>query len=134
MTASFSIRSETWDVLNNSGAASLAFVVTEAETLVLRNVFNYPNPTTGPTRFVFEHNQPVGTPVKVQIRIYSLSGRPIRTLEHEDVLPGGPMQVLWDGFDDDFDRLSSGVYLYKVRVEVEGLGPTTHAAPDSDPL
>ena len=110
-----------WDVLNNSGAATLEFVVTEAENLMLANVFNYPNPTTGPTRFVFEHNQPVGTPVKVQIRIYSLSGRPIRTIEHDDVLPGGPMQVLWDGLDDDFDRLGSGVYLYKVRVEVEGL-------------
>ena len=110
-----------WDVLNNSGASSLEFVVTETENLVLDHVFNYPNPTTGPTRFVFEHNQPIGTPVKIQIRIYSLSGRPIRTIERDDVLPGGPMQVIWDGLDDDFDRLGSGVYLYKVRVEVDGI-------------
>ena len=110
-----------WDVLNNSGASSLAFVVTPTENLVLRNVFNYPNPTTGPTRFVFEHNQPVGTPAKVQIRIYSLSGRSIRTIEWDDILSGGPMQVLWDGLDDDLDRLASGVYLYKVRVEIEGI-------------
>ncbi len=109
-----------WDVLNNSSAAKLDFVVSEAEALVVRNVFNYPNPTTGPTRFVFEHNQPVGTPVQVQIRIYSLAGRPIRTIEHDEILPGGPMQIVWDGTDDDFDRLVPGVYLYKVRVETEG--------------
>lgn len=109
-----------WDVINNSGTASLAFDVAEAENLVVRNVFNYPNPTTGPARFVFEHNQPVGTPAKIQVRIYALSGRPIRTIEQDDLLPGGPMQVLWDGRDDDFDRLGAGVYLYKVRVEVEG--------------
>jgi len=114
---SLSVRA--WDVLNNSGTASLEFVVTEAEDLVVRNVFNYPNPTTGPTRFVFEHNQPVGTPARIQVRIYSLSGQPLRTLEVDDVLGGGPMQIPWDGFDDDFDRLGPGVYLYKVRIEVD---------------
>ncbi|MFQ5570965.1 MAG: type IX secretion system sortase PorU [Rhodothermales bacterium] len=116
---SLSVRA--WDVLNNSASASLDFVVSDAEALVLENVFNYPNPTTGPTRFVFEHNQPVGTPASIQIRIYTLSGRPIRTIEQDEVLPGGPMQVPWDGLDDDLDSLSSGVYLYKVRVEVESL-------------
>ena len=38
------------------------------------------------------------------------------------------MQVLWDGFDDDFDRLNAGVYLYKVRVEVEGLDGETQVS------
>ena len=110
-----------WDVLNNSGTASVDFVVADDATLEVRNVFNYPNPTTGPSRFVFEHNQQPGTPVSVQVRIYSLSGRPVRTVEQDGLLPGGPMQVSWDGMDDDFDRLSPGIYLYKVRVEVDGL-------------
>ncbi len=109
-----------WDVLNNSGSASLNFVVSDVSTLVLENVFNYPNPTTGRTRFVFEHNQPVGTPARVQIRVYTLSGQPILTIEQDEVLAGGPVQVRWDGLDDDLDRLAPGVYLYKVRVEVEG--------------
>ncbi len=109
-----------WDVFNNSGTATLDFTVTEETALVVRNVFNYPNPTPGETRFVFEHNQPPGTPVRVQVRIYTLAGRPIRTIEREDLLPGGPMQVNWDGLDDDFDRLATGLYLYKVRVEVDG--------------
>ena len=109
-----------WDVVNNSGATSIEFVVTDSEFLVLQNVLNYPNPTTGPSRFVFEHNQVPGTLANIQIRIYSLAGNPIKTIETEEFLPAGAMQIVWDGTDDDFARLSPGVYLYKVRVEVEG--------------
>ena len=109
-----------WDVVNNSGSAEVEFVVSEAEALALQNVFNYPNPTPGRTRFVFEHNQPVGTPASIQVRIYTLSGRPVRTLEQDDLLRAGPAQITFDGLDDDLDPLSSGIYLYKVRVEVEG--------------
>ena len=117
---SHSVSVRAWDVLNNSGRQALDFVVAESEALQIRNMFNYPNPTTGPTRFVFEHNQPAGTPVRVQVRIYSLAGRPVRTVESDDVLPGGAMQVVWDGTDDEYAMLSPGVYLYKVRVEVDG--------------
>ncbi|MCY4234689.1 MAG: type IX secretion system sortase PorU [Bacteroidetes bacterium] len=109
-----------WDVLNNSGESTVDFVVTDTEELVIRNVFNYPNPTTGPTRFVFEHNQVPGTPVKVLVRVYTLAGRPIKNLEAEDLLPAGPMQIPWDGLDNDYARLSPGVYLYKLRAETMG--------------
>ena len=116
-----------WDVVNNSGETTLDFIVTDTEELVIRNVFNYPNPTTGPTRFVFEHNQVPGTMVKVRVRVYTLAGRPIRTLEAEEILPAGPVQIVWDGLDNDYARLSPGVYLYKVRAETAG-AETTHVA------
>ena len=108
-----------WDVLNNSTTSSIEFFVAEEEDLVLRNVFNYPNPTSGETRFVFEHNQPLGTSASVQVRIYTLAGRLIRQIEVDEVLPGGVVQLPWDGRDEDSDLLSTGVYLYKLRVEVE---------------
>ncbi len=111
-----------WDVVNNSSIAALDFTVAEEAALALRNVFNYPNPTSGQTRFIFEHNQPGSLPAKVQIRIYTLDGRPVRTLEQDDVLSGGRVQITWDGRDEDFDPLASGIYLYKVRVEVEQPG------------
>jgi hypothetical protein len=87
--------------------------------LALRNVYNYPNPTPGPTRFIFEHNQPPGTVARVQLRIYTLAGRPVRTLEREEPLVGGLVQIPFDGLDEDFDRLASGIYLYRVRVAVD---------------
>jgi hypothetical protein len=117
-----------WDVLNNSGTAEVDLVVSDAGDLELANVFNYPNPTSGPTRFVFEHNQPLGTAAAVQVRVYSLSGRPVATLERDLVLEGGPTQVVWDGLDDDFDRLAPGIYLYKLRVEVDGLDGERHVS------
>ncbi|MFK7849297.1 MAG: type IX secretion system sortase PorU [Rhodothermales bacterium] len=108
-----------WDVLNNSSSSTLDYFVAADEDLVLKNVYNYPNPTAGETKFVFEHNQPVGTSASIQIRIYTLSGRLIRTIESDEVLPGGVIQLPWNGRDEDEDRLATGVYLYKLRVEVE---------------
>lgn len=113
-----------WDVLNNSAKEALDFTVADAADLRLRNVLNYPNPTNGPTRFVFEHNQPLGTPVEVDVRVYTLSGRVVKTIEALDAVPSGtlsagPVQVPWDGLDDDGDALASGIYLYRVRVRIE---------------
>lgn len=118
------LRVRAWDVLNNSGEASLDFVVSASERLDVRQVLNFPNPMVSGTRFSFEHNQPIGTAARVQIRIYTLTGRPVRTIDEMETLPAGVLgtgrvQVMWDGRDDDGDRLAAGVYLYKVRVEVE---------------
>ncbi|GMQ81468.1 MAG: type IX secretion system sortase PorU [Rhodothermia bacterium] len=113
-----------WDVLNNSSSADLLFSVSDDEVLRITNVYNYPNPMNRETRFVFDHNQPTGTPAQVQIRIYTLKGRPIRTIDTEEALPegvltGSSVQIQWNGRDEDFDRLATGIYLYKLRVEVE---------------
>ncbi|NND71714.1 MAG: type IX secretion system sortase PorU [Rhodothermales bacterium] len=113
-----------WDVLNNSTEAVLDYTVTASERLAIRNVYNYPNPMSSRTRFVFEHNQVPGTQADVLIRVYTIDGRPVRTIESADALPegvltGGPVSVPWDGLDEDLDRLATGIYLYKVRVEVD---------------
>jgi hypothetical protein len=114
-----------WDVLNNSNSAELSFNVANDEVLNVINVYNYPNPMSRETRFVFEHNQPPGTSAEVQIRIFTLSGRPIRTIRSEEALPSGvlgsgPLQVFWDGKDDDLDRPATGIYLYRLRVVTTG--------------
>lgn len=122
-----SLEVRAWDVLNNSSSAALDFYVAPTEELALRNVLNFPNPLSRDTRFIFEHNKTPGTPARVQIRVYTLAGRPVRTLDHEETLPGGylpggQVDVYWDGRDEDFDPVGTGVYLYKVRVEVDGDG------------
>jgi hypothetical protein len=116
-----------WDVLNNSNTAELSFSVANDEVLNVFNVYNYPNPMNRETRFVFEHNQPPGTPADVQIRIYTLSGRPIRTIHSDEALPegvlgSGPLVVHWDGKDDDLDRPATGIYLYRIRVAIDHPG------------
>lgn len=116
-----------WDVLNNSNAADLSFSIANDEVLDVFNVYNYPNPMNRETRFIFEHNQPPGTPADVQIRIYTLSGRPIRTIHSDEALPegvlgSGPLVVHWDGKDDDLDRPATGIYLYRIRVAIDRPG------------
>ena len=113
-----------WDAVNNASSAEVAFTVTDAQGLEVRNVFPYPNPTAGPTRFTFEHNLPAGTVARVQVRIFSLAGRPVRTIAGDEalpggVLPGGLVQIPWDGRDDDLDRLATGIYLYRLRIEAD---------------
>lgn len=111
-----------WDVLNNSRTEEMSFSIANDEVLSVVDVYNYPNPMNRETRFVFEHNQPTGTPASVDVRIFTLNGRLIRTIPSEEALPGGvlgsgPVQIHWDGRDADFDRPATGVYLYHIRVE-----------------
>lgn len=113
-----------WDVLNNSNTAEISFNVADDKVLEVFNVYTYPNPMSRETRFVFDHNQPAGTPAEVQIRIFTLSGRPIRTISTDEALPGGvlgngPLIIHWDGKDDDLDRPATGIYLYRIRVHVD---------------
>ncbi len=122
-----------WDVLNNSAAADLDFVVTEDEVLNLSNVYNYPNPMVSRTRFVFDHNQAPGTTARVRVRVYTLNGTPVKTINTEEALPSGlltsgPVQILWDGLDDDLDRIATGIYLYQLRVEVDAADGTTQTS------
>ena len=121
-----------FDALNNSATASLRFVVVD-EGLVVRSVLPYPNPTAGPARFFVEHNQSIGTAARVQLRIYTLAGRPIRTIEGHEALPDGVLssrvlQIAWDGLDDDLDRLGSGVYLVRLRMETDDPAGGTRVA------
>ncbi|MEX1054445.1 MAG: FlgD immunoglobulin-like domain containing protein, partial [Rhodothermales bacterium] len=122
-----------------SSSATVDFLLSSVDDLVLRNVFNYPNPTSGHTRFIFEHNQPTGTSADIQVRIYTLAGRPVRTIDGDEALPAGiltagPVQVLWDGRDEDLNPLASGIYLYKVRVAVDGLDGERHVSEQIEKL
>ncbi|MFT5145263.1 MAG: hypothetical protein ACI84D_003905, partial [Thalassolituus oleivorans] len=97
------------------------------------NVYNYPNPMNRLTRFVFDHNQAPGTPARIRVRLFTLNGTPIKTITSDEALPGGvltsgPVQILWEGLDDDFDRIATGIYLYQLRVEVDQADGTTQAS------
>lgn len=99
-----------WDNFNNSSAAAVEFVIAADDELRLNAVMNYPNPLRNETTFTFELNHPSAT---VEIKIYTLAGRLIRTLEAVEAASGFNM-VRWDGRDGDGDRLANGVYLYKI--------------------
>jgi hypothetical protein len=112
-----------WDVFNNPGETQIRFQVVSGAALEVRNVYNYPNPMSGHTRFLFEHNRSGGD-LDVLIRIFTLSGRPVAQLRERNLTPSGMLAgIEWDGRDADGNRLASGTYLYHVRIRS---GDATH--------
>jgi hypothetical protein len=70
-----------------------------------------PNPFSDRTTIFFE--LPVS--VRVQILIYDVSGRLVRTLIDETRSPGG-QSAEWDGADDTGRRVGGGIYFYAMRA------------------
>ncbi|HPG58948.1 MAG TPA: FlgD immunoglobulin-like domain containing protein, partial [Candidatus Wallbacteria bacterium] len=86
-----------------------------------RNIVNSPNPfnyITNPPGTYFNYSldteQAIG---EVVIKIYSMSGRLIRTLDMSSNMKGLNQQY-WDGLDESGNRLANGVYLYKIHAAV----------------
>ncbi|MCP4707202.1 MAG: T9SS type A sorting domain-containing protein, partial [Planctomycetes bacterium] len=72
---------------------------------------NYPNPFNPSTTIRFD------LPVQsvVSLHIYDITGRLIRTLI-DDKIEAGYHEVQWQGASDHGDRVSSGVYLYRLEA------------------
>jgi len=112
----YTLRVRAWDVFNNVNEEEISFEVTSGEDLRLRNVYNYPNPMSSYTRFIFEHNQ-AGREMDITIRVFTLSGRPVARIQRSGLITSGNLvQIDWDGRDDDRNLLAAGTYLYHVQV------------------
>jgi flagellar hook assembly protein FlgD len=86
--------------------------------LKLLYVFNYPNPFSKETYFTFKLTQ---IPDELKIRIFTLAGRLIK----EFVLMSADLRcdfnrILWNGRDQDGDKIANGVYLYKIVTSKNG--------------
>ncbi|HRD39317.1 MAG TPA: T9SS type A sorting domain-containing protein, partial [Bacteroidia bacterium] len=105
-----------WDVQNNSSTAYTDFVVAKSAEMALTHVLNYPNPFTTKTQFFFENNQCCQS-VKVNIQIFTISGKMVKTIS-ENVYNEGFRSpgIEWDGKDEYGDKLAKGVYIYKLSV------------------
>ena len=69
-----------WDVHNNPGKATIAFVVTDGEALVIETFGNYPNPFRESTRLFFTHNRS-GDDLEAQLFIFTAEGQLINSTE-----------------------------------------------------
>jgi len=72
---------------------------------------NYPNPFNPSTTIKYS----LATGSNVEIKIYNLLGRHIRTLVSE-FQTTGTRTVVWDGRDHLQQVVSSGIYLYRIRA------------------
>jgi hypothetical protein len=116
-TGSHTLKMKAWDILDNSSEDNTEFIVASSAKLALQHVFNYPNPFTTNTQFMFEHNRP-GEELNVMIQIFSVSGKLIKTIHQELMSTGYRVDnIRWDGLDDYGDKIGKGVYVYKVNVQ-----------------
>ncbi len=74
---------------------------------------NYPNPFNSATTLVYSVANLGPIPAEIEITIYDIMGRKVRTLQRErkDV---GVHRVIWNGKDDAGSDLSSGMYFAKI--------------------
>ncbi len=89
----------------------------------ITNVFNYPNPFSTSTRFVFELTGSE-IPEEFRIDILTVTGHVVKIIYQDDL---GPLnigknitQYVWDGRDMYGDPLANGVYFYKVSARLNG--------------
>ena len=76
----------------------------------LRVEQNHPNPFNPRTTIEFELTKPS----PVQLRVYDVSGRLVRTLLEDSWKGAGSHSVQWNGRDDQGQSVASGVYVYQV--------------------
>lgn len=114
-----------FDVYNNVVTSEIQFVVyNENESLVVKNVLNYPNPFVSYTEFWFNHNS--SDPLDIMVQIFTVSGKLVRTLR--GVSSSGiygsnslSRDVIWDGSDDFGEKVGKGTYVYKLKVKSQRL-------------
>lgn len=118
-----SLKVDAWDIFNNASSKTTYFKVNSSEDLVIDNVYNYPNPFSGSTVFMADHNDP--QPVTVRIKVYSVAGRLLHKIERAGISERN-IKIPWDGRDIDGNMLSNGVYLYRLTiVSQSGFGSKT---------
>ena len=80
---------------------------------------NYPNPFNNQTTIMYDIPSLMVNTVDVEILIYNTVGTLVRTLDEGDK-GAGQHTSLWDGRNDDGEKVSSGVYFYQLRAKVDG--------------
>ena len=110
------LRLKAWDTFNNSGEKEIEFIAASTEKLAIQHVLNYPNPFSRATTFHFDQNR-TGDDLDVQVQIFTVSGKLVRTLNATVVGSESHLAALsWDGRDEFNDQLARGVYVYRLSV------------------
>ena len=102
-----------WDNANNPTEAEIQLVLLKSNKLDMLRILNFPNPFSDETQFTFELTKDA----KVSINIYTISGRKVKSIiERNQKL--GFNRISWNGRDEYGNLLANGVYLYKIKAEI----------------
>ncbi len=77
---------------------------------------NYPNPFNPSTTIAFS----LPRAGDVSVEVFNIVGQRVAVV-HDNRLPAGEQQVIWDGTDDNGKPVASGIYLYRVRFDNDAI-------------
>jgi len=107
--------------LSGSNDFRISFEVINKSSIT--NVFNYPNPFTTRTQFVFTLTGSE-VPTYFKIQIYNISGKVVKEITQQQLgnihIGRNITDYAWDGKDEFGDQLAKGVYLYRVITQLDG--------------
>jgi hypothetical protein len=90
---------------------------------MISNMFNYPNPFTTSTAFVFTLTGS-DVPQNIRIQIMTISGKVVREITKNELgtlrIGRNITEYKWDGTDQYGNQLANGVYLYRVITNLNG--------------
>jgi hypothetical protein len=75
---------------------------------------NYPNPFNPTTTIQFDIPGDPGTKHNVNLTIYNIRGKRVKTLVNH-CLQTGSHKLLWDGSSDSGEKVTSGIYFYNLK-------------------
>ncbi|MEK7399365.1 MAG: FlgD immunoglobulin-like domain containing protein, partial [Candidatus Poribacteria bacterium] len=104
-----------YDLNGNLGMRSIKFVVKGEFEIEKNSLMNYPNPFELETDITFQLSSVADD---VTAKIYTVSGRLIRTLDAQNAV--NFVMIHWDGKDEDGKEAANGVYYYKLRLKRQG--------------
>lgn len=108
---------------NKSGEAEYRVGFKIINKPMISNMFNYPNPFTTSTAFVFTLTGS-DIPQNIRIQVLTITGKIVREITKEEL---GPLRIgrnitsfKWDGTDQYGQKLANGIYLYRVITNLNG--------------
>jgi hypothetical protein len=112
---SYEVKIQAYDLNGNLGIRSIKFEVKSEFEIEEKSLMNYPNPFDRETDVVFQLTSVADDAI---VKVYTVSGRLIRTLEDQNVI--NFVTIHWDGRDEDGKEVANGVYYYKLRLKRQG--------------
>ncbi len=77
----------------------------------INTLMNYPNPFNPTTTIEFS----IQNESNIELTIFNIRGQKVKTLINSDCTNGNH-SIMWDGVDESNNPVSSGIYLYKLKV------------------
>ncbi len=115
-----------WDIYNNSSTTTLNFNVVAGLSPSIWDVSLTQNPASTTTTFIVSHDRQ-GSEMTVVIDVFDTTGRQLWQHRENNVSSASAYTYTWDLTCANGQLLSTGVYVYRVRIASDGSSYTSKA-------